>query len=109
MSLLTQLVSRRGRVQLCLPQRPGVTYGPDLWESDQSPRRFCALPETVFILLLMYSRISGLSLGASWELVILPHRAEEMFAEGRDGGQIHGEAVHFRVTHIPVVVILFRH
>lgn len=80
-----------------------------MWECDQSPRCFYALPETVYILLTMYSGTSGLSLGASWELVILPHGAEEMFAEGRDGGQIHGEAVHFRGHHIPVVVILFRH
>lgn len=79
-----------------------------MWEYDQSPRRFYALPETVFILLIMYSRISSLCLGASWELVILPHRAEEMFAEGRTEDRYMERQSTSGATCI-IVVILFRH
>lgn len=108
MSLLTQLVNGRGGIpaQLCLPRRPGVTYGPDMWEYHQSPPCFYAFPEAIFIILIMYSRISVLSLGTSWELpgsLSFSHGAEDMFAEGRDrGGQSTSGATHTSVILITI-------
>ena len=104
--MLTPLVNGKGGIpaQLCLPQRPGVTYGPDVWAGDQSPPCFYSLPKAIFILLLMYSRTSVLSLGTSWELVILPVELKKrLLKAGTEDSLLQGPPTRLSFS------LLFRH
>lgn len=77
---------------------------PDVWACDQSPPCFYALPKAIFILHMMYNRTSVLSLGTSWELVILPVELKKcLLKAGTEDSLLQGPPTSLSFS------LLFRH